>query len=264
MPELPDVEVFRRYLVSTSLRKKIRDVTVRHNKVLGNVSARKLHDALLGRSFVATKRHGKHLFVRFEKGAWLAMHFGMTGYLRYFTDQDPEPKYDRVVFAFAGRGQLGYYSLRLLGRLDLVADPEREIARLGLGPDALDPALDLATFRARLGGGRAIIKAALMKQQAIAGMGNIYSDEILFQARIHPATRVGDLGEAQIKTLFRVMQRVLRKAIECGAEPARLPKSWILPRRSTREPCPRCGTALARLRQGARSAYFCPRCQPAS
>jgi formamidopyrimidine-DNA glycosylase len=106
MPELPDVEVFRRYVNSTSLHQNIELVEVRNGKILGGVSALKLQSTLKGRRFESTRRHGKNLFVGLDGGGWLLMHFGMTGRLKYFKDMDQDPPHDRFLISFENRYHL--------------------------------------------------------------------------------------------------------------------------------------------------------------
>lgn len=261
MPELPDVEVFRRYLASTSLHQCIKTVQVESNKILGNVSAKKLRMVLKDHEFESTVRHGKFLFVHLSSCRWLALHFGMTGYLRYFKEVDRKPAHDRLVLGFVNGFHLGYYSQRLLGSVQLVDHPNSLIETKRLGPDALDRNLDLAAFKDVLSTRRGMVKPTLMNQQIIAGIGNIYADEILFHAQIHPAKKVSDLNAGILESLFRSMRAVLHKAIECGADVARFPRTYLTPHRHPGGQCPRCGTSLERIKIANRSAYFCPHCQ---
>src|SRR5215207_5968721 len=188
MPELPDVEAFKRYMDATSLHQKIRFVGVRSEKILGDFSARTLQSTLKGRTFESTRRHGKNLFAGLDGGGWMLMHFGMTGRLTYFKDPDEEPLHSRLLFAFDNDNHLAFVCQRMFGKVDLIEDPEEFAREKGLGPDALD--LDGGSFRERLNGTRGGVKATLMNQKILAGIGNIYSDEILFQARLHPRTSV--------------------------------------------------------------------------
>lgn len=261
MPELPDVEVFRRHLAANALRKRIVTVEIKSQKILGNVSARKLRYSLLDRRFRSTKRHGKHLFVQLNSSGWLAMHFGMTGSIKYFKGGDEAPAYDRLLIGFANGCYLGYSSRRLLGKIDVVENPTSAIAARHLGPDALDAKFDVNAFVATLQARKGIIKSTLMDQGVIAGIGNIYADEILFRARIHPKTRVDALDKKHVKRLHRSMISVLQKAIACGTDPARLPRTYLIPQRHAGGHCPRCGTKLACIKIAARSSYLCSRCQ---
>ncbi len=261
MPELPDVEVFKHRLTD-ALDKRIDTVAVQNRRVLAGLSPGRLQADLAGHRFRATRRHGKHLFAQIDAGPWLAMHFGMTGEIKYFTGDDPAPDFDRLRIDFVNGAHLAYYDQRLLGRLRLIDDPDRFIADKPLGPDALDPDFDYHAFHAAIGGARGGIKAVLMDQAVIAGIGNTYSDEILFQAGIHPKTKVADLEPRARQRVYRAMKAVLKKAITREADPDKLPADYLIPHRRAGATCPRCGGKVARVSLGGRSSYFCPRCQP--
>jgi len=260
MPELPDVEVFKRYVNSTSLHQKIESVEVRNTKILGGVSAGKLQSTLKGRMFESTRRYGKNLFVELDDGGWLLMHFGMTGRLKYFKDMDQDPPHDRFLISFENQYHLAFDCQRMLGKVDLIEDLEKFIGEKKLGPDLLE--LDSVSFRERFGGRKGAVKSALMNQQVVAGVGNIYSDEILFQARVHPGTEVGRLDDAALEKLFRETRRVLKAAIERGADPQKLPNSFLLSHRREGEKCPRGNGEIRKIKAAGRTAYYCPACQP--
>ncbi len=265
MPELPDVELYRRYLDQHALRQTVERVAVNDARILGQLSARAFSARLTGNRFEDTRRHGKHLLVRLQRGGWLTLHFGMTGDLVYFQHEADDPPYDRIRFDFTGGGHLAYVNRRMLGRVGLADDAEAFIRGEELGPDALDPAFDLAAFAKAIEGRRRDVKSVLMDQALIAGVGNIYADEILFQARLHPHTPVTSLDERQRAELFRQLRQVLEKAIACGAgaEQAveRLPDDFLLPHREKQGKCPRCGGSIATLKAAGRTSYYCPRCQ---
>ena len=260
MPELPDVEVFGRYIDSTSLHQKIESVEVKNEKILGDVSARKLQSTLKGRTFESTRRHGKNLFVALDGGGWLLMHFGMTGDLEYFEDLDLDPPHDRFLISFDNGYHLAFEDQRMFGKVDLVEDPEYFVREKKLGPDLLE--LDPASFRERFEGRKGSVKAALMNQQLVAGVGNIYSDEILFQARLHPETRIERLDNAALEKLFQETRRVLKTAIERGADPQELPDHFLLSHRREGERCPRGNGEIRKIKAAGRTAYYCPACQP--
>ncbi|MEJ2433310.1 MAG: bifunctional DNA-formamidopyrimidine glycosylase/DNA-(apurinic or apyrimidinic site) lyase [Pseudolabrys sp.] len=265
MPELPDVENFKRTLDRTARNKKIAHVEVRAGKILQGVSARKLARALTGRKLTRSRRHGKHLFARIGNGPWLALHFGMTGYFADFKKLEDDPAHDRLRLDFNNGTHFAFVNQRKFGKLHLVDAPDDLIGEEKLGPDALDKKLTLKKFRALLGDRRGAIKAALMDQNLIAGIGNVYSDEILFQARLHPQTQVEDLDDTQVGNLYRVMRRVLQTAIKKGAGSEQLferaPASYLLRHRESGAKCPRCGGKVKTMKAGGRTAYYCPKCQ---
>ena len=259
MPELPDVETFKRYLRATSLHQRIVDVDVRSAYVLKRVSGRELARRLKGRSFESTRRHGKHLFVCADRDFWLRLHFGMTGSLRYLKNREKAPLHTRVLFVFEKDHRLAFDDQRKFGEVGLIKDVDEFLKERALGPDALD--VDLSQFKNLLAKHRGAVKSVLMNQHLIAGIGNIYADEILFHARVHPSTQIVSLGDKDRMHLFRAMQRVLEKAIRYQADANRMPKTWLLSHRGKGGKCPRCGRGLKSSRIGGRTAWFCPHCQ---
>jgi formamidopyrimidine-DNA glycosylase len=262
MPELPDVEVFKRYFDATSLHQEIEGVEVGSTRVLRGTSQSGLAEGLKDRSFVSTNRHGKYLLAHFDNRLVMVLHFGMTGYLKYFKQTEKDPLHDRLMITFANGFHLAYDSQRKLGEIRLIGDEDDFIHRQKrLGPDALR--VPLPDFRDILSASRAAIKSALMNQQRLAGIGNVYSDEILFQAGIHPGTKARDLDEKILEKLFESMEDVLEKAIALRADPKEFPGSFIIPHRDGDGKCPRCSVPLQSEKTAGRTAYFCPKCQNA-
>jgi formamidopyrimidine-DNA glycosylase len=261
MPELPDVETFKGYLDATSLHRRIEKVEIDRDDILGDVSARSLQRRLKGRSLESTRRHGKYLFAKVSDDGWLVLHFGMTGYPTYSETEEP-PAHTRVLFKFDGGGHLAYVCMRMLGRVDWTKDADRFIEQHKLGIDAQSEDFDFDRFQQLLETKRGSIKSALMDQQTIAGLGNIYVDEILFQARVHPKTSVSDLDDSQLKTIFQQISRVLKTAIRAQASREKMPKSFLLSQRGEEHAkCPRCGELLESIKVSGRTSYFCPMCQ---
>lgn len=261
MPELPDVAVFKQYLDATALHRRIKGTSIKSRNILGNSSAQKLQRRLKGQKFQRSRRHGKYLFIKVSGEKWLALHFGMTGFLKYFKDAKEAPGHTRLLIEFSNDYQLAYDCQRKLGRVNLVRDVEKFIREKELGPDALDPNFDLPAFRQALGAAQATVKSALMNQKRLAGIGNIYSDEILFHAGLHPQSKTHGLHEKTAKRLFQSMKKVLRAAIRCRVEPDRFPSSYLLPHRNGDRCCPRCGQKLRRTKIGGRTSYYCSKHQ---
>ena len=259
MPELPDVESFKRYLDATSLHQRIAHVNVLSAYVLKGISARELALRLKGRCFESSRRHGKHLFVHTDGDVWLRLHFGMTGSLHYFKQQGQTPTHTRVLLAFANNYRLAFDDQRKFGEVGLIKNMDEFFKKRVLGPDALD--VDLAEFKKMFTKHRGAVKSILMNQKLIAGIGNIYADEILFRARMHPATEIADLDEKALAKLFRATRYILEKAIETKADVEQMPKSWLSPHRGKGGKCPRCGRELKSSKIGGRTAWFCSHCQ---
>jgi formamidopyrimidine-DNA glycosylase len=263
MPELPDVEVFRGYLERTALHQEIADLKVDDPRVVEGEGPAFLAEHLRGQEFSGARRHGKHLFGRVGNAGWLAFHFGMTGYLDYHRRAADDPGYSHAVIRFTNGYRLSFVDRRKLGHLAWVADLDAYLQELGLGRDALEPGLGPAAFRALANGRRGQVKCWLMDQAVLAGLGNVYSDELLFQAGLHPKTPVADLDGRQLGRLLACLRRVLEDAVAAGAEPGRLPADFLVPRRRRGAACPRCGGAVETLKACGRTAYCCPQCQPA-
>jgi formamidopyrimidine-DNA glycosylase len=259
MPELPDVEIFKRYLDATSLHQRIDDVDVRNAYVLKQTSVRELARELKGRRFESSRRHGKHLFVRADDKLWLRLHFGMTGSLEYFKNDERAPRFARVIFIFANNRRLVFDDQRQFGQIELLKDVDEFLKEHALGPDALK--IDLTEFKHILGKRRGAVKSILLNQKLIAGIGNIYADEILFRAHMHPATEIARLSDKLLSRLFRATRSILERAIAAKADVNQMPKSWLLPHRGKSGKCPRCGRKLRSAKIGGRTAWFCAHCQ---
>ncbi len=261
MPELPDVEVFRKYLDSTALHQTVESVEVRAPDILDGVSSKQLQSKTKEHQFMSTDRHGKYLFTRLSSDGWLVFHFGMTGYFSYFKDSKQAPKHTRALFSFDNGYQLAFVLQRKLGRIFVTQDMDSFAEEQGLGPDALDKNLDAEAFRNAFKETKSSIKSALMDQQRIAGIGNIYSDEILFQARLNPKARANQLSNQDLDRLFQAMKEVFKTAIDSQADPEKMPETYLLPHREKDGRCPLCHGAIDITKISGRSAYFCPKCQ---
>ena len=259
MPELPEVETFKRYLDRTSLRQRSTGVEVRDAYVLKRVSARELTRRLKGRRFENSHRHGKHLFVRTGDELWLRLHFGMTGDLQYLKGDEEAPKTVRVLFHFTNNRRLAFDDQRKFGEIELIEDVDEFLDTRGIGSDALH--LDLTEYQSIFRTHRGAVKAILLNQKLMAGIGNLYADEILFHACIHPAMEAARLDDKALRRLFRATRYVLEKAIALKTDFNRVPKSWLLTRRGKRGKCPRCGRALKSATIGGRTSWFCTHCQ---
>lgn len=262
MPELPDVEVYKRYVDSTSLKQKVTRVQALAPKLLDGMSPQTLGRHLKGAAFTQTRRHGKYLFIRAGRAGWLILHFGMTGRIEYGHWNEQGPKYAGLRVQFDNGADMAYIAPRKLGRIAWTRDPDTFVHEKGLGPDVA--ALTLNQFRSLAARRQGTVKAWLMDQAAMAGLGNVYSDEVLFRAGIHPKATVQKLDRRAIERLHRAIAHVLRQAIKAQADPERMPKSFLLPHRKPGAKCPRCGGTVERITAAGRSAYYCPGCQTGS
>ena len=248
MPELPEAERARRQLDRVLGREIVAvddtDTYVCRPHAPGEIAA-----ALVGLRLTATHRRGKFLWVETGGGPELGLHLGMAGQI--VVDEALEPgRWDRFVLEFADGGRMALRDRRRLGRAVLAPDFSH------VGPDAAEVGRD--EFRARVGRGGAPLKARLLDQRAIAGVGNLLADEALWRARLSPRRSAGSLDLAELDRLRRAVRAALRDAIRLGgAHTGRL-----IPARVPGGRCPRCRTELSRGLVGGRTTYWCPRCQP--
>ncbi|HJW92037.1 MAG TPA: DNA-formamidopyrimidine glycosylase family protein [Thermoanaerobaculia bacterium] len=241
MPELPEVEEYGRYFTRHALNRTIKRVDVRDERILGIVRKDAFTRRLRGRAFTHVRRHGKHLFVQ-AGTTWLHLHFGMTGDLLFYRDAAETPRFARVIFDFNDGSHLAFDDMRLFGVVDLIDDPDTFIAEHRLGRDPLDPKFKAADFRKLIAKRRGGIKALLMSQDFVAGLGNLYVDEILYETGIHPrrsAEKIKDLD-----AIYTTMRKIVRKPNR------KLP-------RDEGELCPKCGGTIKRAVVAGRTTYFC-------
>jgi formamidopyrimidine-DNA glycosylase len=257
MPELPDVEIFNRLVLGHCRGRMIAQAVVEDPGILQDVLSKALEARLAGQEIRSSARHGKHLFILFGARA-LVMHFGTNGSLGLVPGDGAEPAYTRLRLDFADGGGLAYVNPRRLGGVGLCESVADFVGRSGLGPDVLDEAFDLRAFAAILAGSKRDVKAVLMDQRLMAGLGNIYSDEVLFQAGIHPQTAARNILDGSAARLFGAMHETLETAIRSGAGSERaverLPKDFLLPQRRRGGHCPRCGSALTAAKHAGRTS----------
>lgn len=261
MPELPDVEILRRYSESTVLYQEITSLEVMAERILEHIQPAQLEDRLVGNSFLDADRHGKHLFLELSSGYWLNLHFGMTGDLKYYKDTADEPEYSKLIIYFDNSYHLALIMPRKLGKVRLLEDPENFVTSKRLGPDAISSSMDYERFKGLFMDSRSMVKSAFMDQQKIAGIGNVYSDEILYQAGIHPRRQFKELSDQELHKLYNTMQDVLQTAIDFQAKPETFPEGTLIKHRREGENCPKCSGRIERIEVSGRAGYYCPTCQ---
>ena len=260
MPELPEVETYRSYLAHTALHKTIIGVEADFENYGRIFEASKLELASLeGESFEEAFRHGKYCLLEATSERVLVLHFGMTGCVKYYKKGDSDPEHSAMVFSFQDGHKLAIISVRKFGKVILAEGREEFIEMQGLGPDALS--LDEEGFVEIMGAKRGRIKSALMDQKTISGIGNIYSDEILYHAGIKPDKKVIDMGMADLEIVYEKMIFVLNTAVENDADSRKMPENYLMMRREEGASCGICGGKIKNIKIGGRSAYFCPRHQ---
>jgi formamidopyrimidine-DNA glycosylase len=258
MPELPDVEGFRRYLARHAEGRRIVAVDVLDRDLVRNRNARAFRRTLERERFGAPRRHGKWLIAPVGD-VELLLHFGMTGLLHFAARTEERHRHDRVIFV-CERGELRYNNMRRFGGAWIARDErERDAVTGPLGPDAAGLAGD--TFEQLLQGRRGGIKAALMDQRLVAGIGNLLSDEITWRAGVHPQTPVRALDSHQVAALHEALRGAVSESSRYGRVPHG--RRWLTRVRDDRgATCPRCGTALRKKTIAGRTACWRPGCQP--
>jgi len=259
MPELPDVATFRLRMARAAVGHAVTAMSLDRPEQLRGATPRAFADRVRGHACTRTHRHGKYLFAAIGRG-WVELHFGMDGALEMLGPPGAPPRGTVARFRFAEGDTLAFTHPRRLGHIAWIADPDTRVAETGLGPNALG--LDRTTFTDRLADRRAGIKASRMDQANIAGVGNIYSDEILFHAGLHPKRTADTLDPDETQCLFAALQEALQGAVRARADPRNMPPDFLLPHRTAGEHCPSCGGALQHGTVAGRSAWWCPPCQP--
>jgi formamidopyrimidine-DNA glycosylase len=248
VPELPEAERARQQIERVLGREIVavddRDTYVCRPHPPGEIAA-----ALTGRRLTRAHRRGKFLWVETDDGPDLGLHLGMAG--RIAVDEEEAPRrWDRFALEFADGGRMALRDKRRLGRA--VIDPDFT----HVGPDAAEVGRDV--FRDRVGRGSTALKARLLDQGVIAGVGNLLADETLWRARLSPLRVAGELSVEELDRLRRELRAAVRDAIRNGG----VHTGRFMPARERGGHCPRCGTPLERATVGGRTTYWCPVCQP--
>ncbi|HEY7672426.1 MAG TPA: bifunctional DNA-formamidopyrimidine glycosylase/DNA-(apurinic or apyrimidinic site) lyase [Gammaproteobacteria bacterium] len=269
MPELPEVETTRRGLERVIVGRTIASLLIRERRLRWPVGKRVAAE-LEGRRIGAVERRGKYLLVNVEHGA-LLVHLGMSGSLRYLASPAAPRRHDHVDLCLVGGGCVRFNDPRRFGSLHFATDPERHPLLKNLGPEPLGDEFTVDYLHATCRGRRVAIKHHLMNSRVVVGVGNIYANEALFRARIHPARAAGRISRARLTVLVDRLRDVLRQAVERGGTTLRdyvdtdgTPGYFKLELDVyDREgmACKSCGAPIRRVSLGQRAAFFCVRCQ---
>lgn len=257
MPELPEIALYKKYVGSTSLHQKISKVEFPQKSLLQN-SVNDFKRALEGNQLEESRQLGKYLFLKVKEASWLVFHFGMTGKLEYYSNQEA-PKYTHMILSFENDYHLAYVCRRKLGKIYLAKGVEEFRDEKNLGKDALDLSED--EVKDILRNKKGSIKGAITDQHVISGIGNVYADEVLYQCGIHPKTKTGKLTEAERTAIYQKTQTVLKTAISNEGLRSELPDNYLTPNRKEGADCPNCSGKVEMIKVSGRSTYFCPDCQ---
>ena len=273
MPELPEVETIRAQLAPHLEGRRLERVEILDPRLTRPHDPREVAAELDGERVMAVERRGKYLVVRFETDRALLIHLRMTGSLHHAPagalDEDP---YRRAVVTLDNGSDVGYRDVRRFGTWLMLEPGELEpYLAVKVGPEPLERRFTTRFLTARLKNRKAPVKAALLDQRTVAGLGNIYVDEALWFARLHPHRPAGELDDDEIRAVHRGVRRALERGIARhgatlrdyrtpdGGSGSMQHEFNVYGREG--EPCPRCGTPIEKTRAGGRGTWYCPACQ---
>jgi len=272
MPELPEVETIKTELSPHIIGRAITGVTLLWEGIVRQTPVAEFRARITGQRITALTRRGKYLIVTLSGGDSLIIHLKMSGSLIIGRDSSEPPRFTRAILHLDGDTVIFFRDPRKFGLMQLVRDRDSVISKLG--PEPLQAEFTPDILARLLAKRKAPIKALLCDQEVIAGIGNMYADEALFAARLHPRRAGGSLSQEEIERLYRAIGQVLLSAI--GSKGASI-ENYFRPDGTIGtahfgfnvahrggEPCPNCGMPIERLPVRNRGSYFCPRCQPAA
>ncbi len=269
MPELPDLEVIKDYLQGVLPGERVEDVEVLRPLVVRNLISDDFAGTLTGGEFAAVRRRGKFLLLDLDTGEKLVINPMLAGRLQYCEPNRPRQKRTFVILRLSTGLELRYVDAKAMGKIYLTRDLRSIPGFASQGPEALDPQLTLDVFRDRLRKRRGEIKGILTRQTVVAGIGNAYADEILFEAGIYPFRKRPSLSPEEVEGLYRAMRSVLAQAIavireRVGDDISVEVRDFLKVHGQGGSPCPRCGTTISEIRARNRLTNFCRTCQPGS
>ena len=273
MPELPEVETIKRILAPQMTGQQILSVTIANPQIIAYPDAAAFARRLTGQTVQGMSRRGKFLTIHLQNGDRVALHLRMTGQLLVTPADFPDEKHTHLIAQLSGGNQIRYMDVRRFGRFWYLKtdEPNSLTGQDQLGPEPLDDALTGAYLEAKLGSRKKAVKEMLLDQSVVAGVGNIYSDEILSAAALNPQERCCDLTAADWDCLAQNIKEIIRWGIRTdemapeeylhgmGKEYSNIPNLRVYGREGL--PCKQCGAAIARVVMGGRSSYYCPHCQ---
>ena len=269
MPELPEVETIKNELAPLVTGRRIKSVEFLWAKTLFSPSLDEFESRVKGRTIASLGRRGKYLIVRLDSGDSILVHLRMTGSFLVSREKKPPDSHIRAIIHLDDGSNMFFIDPRKFGKFQLVSGDEW--SRGKLGPEPLSDEFTTKVLAQLLSGKKAPIKAVLIEQELIAGIGNMYADEALYEARIHPLRMADSLSGEEIKRLHRAIRHVLKTAIESGGasisdyfrpggERGSAHEGFKVAHRRGGE-CPVCGGPIARIVVRQRGTYFCPGCQ---
>lgn len=262
MPELPEVESFRMFFEKNVLNLQIKSVAVLDEAILEKIDKVSFEKTIANVIFTSTFRHGKFLFCQFKPNQFVVFHFGMTGDFFIRKGKEELHKHDRIVFFLENKQIFAFSDQRKFGLVTITDNPVQFLRQRNFGPDALKISND--EFVLSIIKHKKPIKACLLDQSILAGVGNLYADEALFRTKIYPGTIPSSLDKGKISELYKNIQNILTQAISHGAYYGDFPPDFFIQAREKNGLCPSCNTKLESGKITGRTSFYCPTCQPGS
>ncbi len=272
MPELPEVETVRKGLISLVKGKTIAKVEVYWQRIVESPEVELFQQQLVGETIETVDRRGKYLIFHFTHYE-LVSHLRMEGKYEFFKEATPLDKHSHIRFIFTDDTELVYHDVRKFGRMALLKKGTAENYKglLQLGPEPTEEAFDLTDFKLQLKKSATMIKPLLLNQKVVAGLGNIYVDEVLWLAKIHPEQPANTLSSQTVRKLREAIIAVIEKAKAAGGTTIRtylnaLGEAGHFQQElhvygQTGKPCSRCGTPIIKIKVAQRGTHLCPHCQ---
>ena len=279
MPELPEVETIRRGLQEKIKNKQIKDAVINVDKIVKKPSSEEFITEIKERKIKKINRRGKYIIIHLDSEDKLIVHLGMTGLLIYpydnkITEKEIKPKHNHLIFTFIDNTQLVFNDVRRFGKIFLVSniDEVESITKLGVEPleDYFTEEVFIQVLNKKK---NSKIKSFLMKQEFIAGLGNIYANEVLYRSNVHPLRLISSLNKTEVQNLYQQIKLVLGEAVELrgstvadeayrdtdGDKGKFAKKLQVYARKG--EPCIKCGHSIEVVRIEGRSSFICLQCQ---
>lgn len=261
MPELPEVHNFKQYFDAAATGQTIDKVVVQDDKIIRNMPGQAFADACAGRTIVDSLRRGKYLFANLKNGECILLHFGMTGDLNLYQEPEDQGRFERFAFHFTDGNILGFEDPRKFARILYLKNRDAYIAETKLGPDALN--LEEAYFLEKCVGRKTTLKGFLLNQSVVAGLGNLYVDEICYRQKLHPASKLNKLSEEQLKGVYREIIEVMTFATNNAPYYRNYPEKWFWHVwRKEGQPDPDTGGEVKVTKVAGRTTYYVEGRQP--
>ncbi|MCK8824014.1 bifunctional DNA-formamidopyrimidine glycosylase/DNA-(apurinic or apyrimidinic site) lyase [Fuchsiella alkaliacetigena] len=271
MPELPEVQTVVDTLSSRIIGLKITEVEVKVEKLIALSTVADFKAELIGKEIKGVRRRGKYIIIELSDDKYLIVHLRMTGQLLYAAQNLELAKHTHVIISFANQHQLRFINKRKFGRIYLVSDFSEAGSLAELGPEPLSEDFTLDTFKALFENRRGIIKNLLLNQKFLAGLGNIYVDEALYLAGIHPLRKADQISEEELAKLYQAIRKVLKDGIKHrgttkwdyvdGSGQAGEHQDYLQVYDRKGKNCYDCAEQIEKIKVSGRGTYFCPECQ---